>query len=304
MAQASEGAGGRRSHLDVTAAGTLLLCCASWGLQQTAIKLAAHGIAPVLQAGVRSAVAIACLLVWARLRGVRLDPRDGTFRPGLLAGLLFGAEFAAIYTGLEFTTAARSVVFIYTAPFFIAVGCHLFVPGERMVRGQALGLALAFAGILAAFAEALALPTASQLIGDSLALLAAALWGATTVVIKRSVLARADPAKTLAWQLGVSALALPALSLALGESWEVRLDAVVVGSLLYQGVLVAFLSYLAWFWLITRYPAARLAAFTFVTPLFGVAGGALVLGEPLTPGLLVAATLVAVGIWIVNRPRG
>jgi drug/metabolite transporter (DMT)-like permease len=304
MAQAAEGTGGRRTRLDPAASGILLLCCASWGLQQTAIKLAAHGIAPVLQAGVRSILAIACLLVWARLRGVRLDPRDGTFWPGLAAGLLFGAEFAAIYTGLQFTTAARSVVFIYTAPFFIAVGCHLFVPGERMSRAQVLGLALAFAGILAAFAEALALPTARQLVGDALAILAAALWGATTIVIKRSSLATADPAKTLAWQLGVSAVALPLLSLALGESWEVRLDAVVVASLLYQGVLVAFLSYLAWFWLVTRYPATRLAAFTFVTPLFGVAGGALVLGEPLTPGLLVAATLVAVGIYVVNRPRG
>ena len=63
------------------------------------------------------------------------------------------------------------------------------------------------------------------------------------------------------------------------------------------------LTYSAWFALIVKFSANRLSAFTFLTPLFGVAAGHLVLGEPLTPAFAVAVALVAGGLILVNRPR-
>lgn len=293
----------RHDRLDATAASVLLLCCALWGFQSVAIKLATPGISPFLQAGIRSVVALAFLWAWSAWRGVRLIERDGTLGAGLLVGLLFALEFAFLYVALKFTTASRAVVFLYTAPFFTALGLHLFVPGERVRRHQVMGLACAFVGVVAAFADALAFPDATMLIGDLLALVAATGWAATTVMVKGTRLIGISPNRTLAYQLAVSGAVLPALSFLTDEPGIVRLDAVVVGSLLYQAIVVAFASYLAWFWLMRHYPAPQLSAFTFFAPLFGVAGGAVMLGEPVGAGLIVGALFVGTGIWLVNRPH-
>lgn len=285
----------------------MLALCAAWGLQSVAIKVAVADVPPVLQAAVRSIGAAVLVALWARWRGVRLLGSDGTLGPGLAAGLLFGLEFMVLYWGLEYTTASRAVLFLYTSPFVVALGVHLLVPGEQLTRWQGVGLACAFAGVAAAFSDGLALPTATQMIGDAMALLAAVLWGATTVLVKASPLARAPAVKTLLYQLGVSALLLPLASLALGESWAALADPAGIAPLAllgiaYQTLGVASISYVTWFWLIATYPAGRLAAFSFLTPLFGMVAGGLLLGEPLTPGLIVAGVLVAVGIRLVNNP--
>lgn len=292
----------RRGHLDAAAMATMVVLCAAWGLQQVAIKVANSGISPVLQAGLRSLGAAVLVWLWSGRKGISLFERDGTLAPGLLAAALFAGEFAFIYWGLTFTAASRSVIFLYTAPFFIALGAHLFLPGERLRPLQWAGLAWAFAGIVAAFADGLRSPSPRELIGDGLVLIGAVLWAATTLVIKGSRLARISPAKTLFYQLAGSALALPLVSLALGEPGIVNPTPLVLASLAYQTVLVAFLSYLAWFWLVSHYPAGRLASFSFLTPLFGILAGGLLLAEPITGGLLAAMAMVGAGIWLVNRP--
>jgi drug/metabolite transporter (DMT)-like permease len=285
---------------DGLAIGAMLALCALWGFQQVAIKLAAHGVSLVMQGAIRSAVAFALLLAWARLRRIPLLVHDRTLVPGIVAGLLFGGEFALIYAGLAHTTAARMVVFLYTAPCFTALGLALFVPGEKLTPLQWAGVALAFAGIVFAFRDGLGAGDGSTLQGDALGVLAAIGWAATTVLIRATALARASATRTLAYQLGVSALLMPAISRALGEPGIVALTPVAVASLAYQSVLVAFASYLTWFWLLTRYLASRLSVFSFATPLFGVAFGHYVLGDPLTPTFLGAVALVGAGIALVN----
>ncbi|MFA7430064.1 MAG: DMT family transporter [Rhodospirillaceae bacterium] len=285
----------------------MLALCAAWGLQSVAIKVAVAEVPPVLQAAIRSLGAGLLVWLWARTRRTRLFTSDGTLWAGIGAGTLFGVEFVFLYWGLEYTTASRGVLFLYTAPFVVALGVHLLIPGERLNRWQGFGLVCAFVGVVAAFSDGLRMPTASQMIGDAMILVAAVLWGATTVLIKTSSLARAPAVKTLLYQLVVSALILPVASLGLGESWAVLSGAIPVSGLAvagiaYQTIGVAFVTYLTWFWLITKYPAGRLAAFSFLTPLFGMLAGGLLLGEPLTPGLLVAGVLVAVGIRLVNNP--
>jgi drug/metabolite transporter (DMT)-like permease len=292
-----------RLPLDARAYATLLACTMLWGLQQVAIKLALPAAAPLTQAAIRSILAAVLLLGWARLRGIRLFDRDGTLAAGTAAGLLFGAEFCFIYSGLAHTTASRMVVFIYLAPILTALGLTLFVPGERLAPVQWAGVLLAFAGLVAAFADGFAAPGRSTLLGDAFGVIAAALWAATTVLIRGSSLARVSAAKTLFYQLAVSALMLPLAALAIGEPGIVRLDALVVGSLLFQGVVVAFASYLAWFWLLTRYYAGRLAVFSFLAPLFGVVFGVWLLGERLSPAFALAAVLVGAGIGLVNARR-
>jgi drug/metabolite transporter (DMT)-like permease len=242
-------------------------------------------------------------VLWARSRGVKLMDADGTLVAGITAGLLFALEFVLIFCGLMWTDASRASLFIYTAPFFVVIGSRWLLPGDRFDRWQWLGLLLSFAGIAVAFGVPAPGGNARVLLGDLMLLGAGAAWGATTLVIKASSLARASYEKTLLYQLVVSAPVLALGAQIAGERVVATPSAVAMGSLVYQTFWIVGFTYLAWFALVLRYSASRLSAFTFLTPLFGVAAGHLVLGEPLTPGFAVAAALVVAGLVLVNRPR-
>lgn len=289
-----------RATLDPGAAALLLGLCVIWGLGQVAIKVGNEGVSPMLQAGLRSSVAAGLLWAWSGLRGVPLFARDGSLGHGALIAALFAGEFVCIFWGFVYTTASRGVLFIYFAPFVVAIGAHFLLPDEPLHGAKLAGLGCAFAGLALAFADGLRLPTGRELTGDALELAGAVLWGVTTLVIK----ARRRPLsaeKTLFYQLAGSAVALLALAGGLGEPGITRATPRVVAAVLFQGAVVAFASYLAWFWLLTRYPASHMAAFTFWTPLFGLVAGWLLLAEPVTPVLVVAMLLVAAGIYLVNR---
>jgi drug/metabolite transporter (DMT)-like permease len=282
----------------------MVVLCAIWGLQQVAIKLTLAGISPILQVGLRSAIAAVLVFGWARLRGIALFPADGSLRPGLLAGTLFALEFVCIYAGLEYTGASRMVVFLYTAPCFTVLGLHWFVPGERIGVRHGFGVALAFGGIVVAFGDSLSrVATAdfpSMWIGDLLGVLAAILWAATTVTIRASGLARIDAARVLLYQLAVSAVIVLPISFLMNEPGITAPTPSVLLAMAYQIVVVAFVSYLTWFWLLTKFLASRLMVFSFLTPLFGVAFGVLLLDERMSAQFGLAALLVVGGIMLVN----
>ena len=291
----------RKENLDLLAILTLVVLCASWGMQQVAIKIASQGISPVLQSGIRSVGATILVALWMWLRGDSIFRRDGTLWWGLGAGILFALEFVLIYVGLEYTNASRAVIFLYLSPFVVALGAHLFIPGERLRIIQVIGLLSAFTGIIVAFSESLNAPTMRMLVGDGMLAVAAIFWGATTVLIKAGPLVSVSPAKTLLYQLGISAVVLMLGFLVWDEPGITKMTPAIALSLVYQVIWIATITYLAWFWLITRYPAYKLASFTFLTPLFGVMFGGIILNEPITVALLVALILVGTGICLVNR---
>ncbi len=287
--------------LDARAVVLLLACCAAWGLNQVAIKVANQGISPMLQAGLRSVLASVLVFAWAMLRGIPLFQRDRTLIAGILAGLLFAGEFVLLYIGLDYTTASRGIIFLYLAPFVVAAGAHFLIPGDRMTWMKTFGLLAALAGLAAALGEGMTAPGRPTLVGDLLCLAAAVMWGATTVLVRASALRLASTEKTLIYQLAVSAVVLPLASFAVGEPGIVALSPRVLAAFAYTVLVVAVLSYLAWFWLVRTYPPSRLAAFTFLSPVFGVLAGLVVLGEQPTVSLGIALVLIAVGIWLVNR---
>lgn len=295
----------RKEHLDGMAAGLLLVCCMFWGFQQVLVKATLPELPPVFQAALRFVGATLLLMLWCRRRGVPLLARDGTLWPGLLAGLLFAGEFACLYIGLQFTTASRLTVFLYTSPFWVALLLPLFVRAERLRPLQWLGLLLAFCALVFAVRESFIAPASEQQwLGDALALAAGLSWGLTTVTIRASALARASAEKLLFYQVAVSAAALPLLSLALGETWTWQFSPFAATSLMLQTVVGAFASYLAWMWMLGRYPATKISVFVFLTPMFALLFGTLWLREPVTPTLLTALALVAGGIVLVNRKPG
>ena len=294
----------RKTQLDALAIVLLVGCSAVWGLGQVAAKVGLAEMPPLLQAGLRSVGAAVLLLAWAAWRRQPLWQRDGSARGGVLAGALFAAEFACIFIGLQYTSASRMAVFIYFAPFVVALGMPFISRSEKLHTAQLVGLAVAFGGVVWAFAEGFARPAVGglQWLGDSLGLLAAVLWGCTTLVLRGSRLATALPEKTLLYQLALSGVVLTAAGLLKGEVWPASLSTLSIAALAFQTVVITFASYLVWFWLLRHYAATRISAFVLLTPVFGLLAGVLLLNEPLTTRLVVALAAVCVGIALVNRP--
>lgn len=296
-----------RSRLDATAITTLIILTGMWGLQQVTVKIAvAQGFPPGSQAFLRSLVAGLCVTAWIAARQGRvglasLVARE-TLLPGAVIGAMFGVEFLAIYHGVKFTTASRAVIFVYTAPFFTAIGAHLFIGGERLRLVQAVGLLIAFSGVAIAFGDGL-LAGGGGLKGDLLCLVGGGLWGVTTVVVKAvPSLARAQSAKLLWLQLAFSTPWLLAAAWLGGELSPLPSPSGLAWAFwFYQTVIVAFASYLVWFWLVVTYPAGRVASYTFLGPVFGILAGVVIQGDRLAWPLLAGLVAISIGLNLVNR---
>lgn len=280
----------------------IVLLCLSWGFNQVTIKLAMPDIPPLIHSTIRSIGAAGIVWLWMRWRELPLFERDGTLMPGLVAGLLFGLEFLLIFRGLLYTTASRAVLFLYAAPFFVVLGSRWLFPADRFRLSQWIGLTMSFAGIVIVFGVPTGLHP-KELVGDAMILAAAAGWAATTLVIKATSLNRISSEKTLMYQLAVSIPVCGLGALAFGETLTAVPGPVALAALAYQTVWIVCVTFVLWFALIVRYSANRLSAFTFLTPLFGVAAGHVVLGDPITPGFAAAVVLVIAGLILVNRPR-
>ena len=279
----------------------MLMLCLSWGFNQIAVKLVLPDVPPMLQALARSIGALPVLLVIGWFRGVKFFERDGTLWPGVIAGVIFGIEFVLIYRGLLLTSASRAVVFLYVAPFFVALGSFVFL-GERLRAPQWGGLALSFAGVALAIGVPQTNVDATVLLGDLLIVVGGALWATTTLIVKTTALIKAPAEKGLGYQV---ALSIPILALAAwisGETIPHVPGPLSLALLAYQAFWVVGLTFLLWFALVKTYSASKLSAFTFVTPLFGVAASYLILHDTLTIAFGAAALLVIAGLYLVNKP--
>ena len=289
--------------LEFGATAMVVFLCLCWGFNQVAVKLALPDIPPLTQAWTRSAIAALIIWIYARSRGISLDMRDHTLKAGIVAGLLFGLEFVLIYRGLLYTTASRASLFIYTAPFAVVLGSHFRIPSDRFRLAQWAGLLMSFAGVALAFGVPTPAVTPHQLLGDLMLLGAGISWGLTTLVVKSTSLAHAAPEKTLQYQLVVSAVMLSGAAWMFGETMTLMPGPVALGAFAYQTFWVVSITFLIWFTMMARYSASRLSSFTFLTPLFGVLAGYLVLGDPITLAFASAVALVIGGLILVNRPR-
>jgi drug/metabolite transporter (DMT)-like permease len=279
----------------------MLMLCLSWGFNQIAVKLVLPDVPPMLQALARSIGALPVLLVIGWFRGVKFFERDGTLWPGVIAGVIFGIEFVLIYRGLLLTSASRAVVFLYVAPFFVALGSFVFL-GERLRAPQWGGLALSFAGVALAIGVPQTNVDAKVLLGDFLIVVGGALWATTTLIVKTTALIKAPAEKGLGYQVAIS---IPILALAAWISGETITHVpgpLSLALLAYQAFWVVGLTFLLWFALVKTYSASKLSAFTFVTPLFGVAASYFILHDTLTIAFGAAALLVIAGLYLVNKP--
>jgi drug/metabolite transporter (DMT)-like permease len=287
-----------RRPLDLRAATLVITLCVVWGFQQVAMKGVAAQAAPVMQLAIRFGGASIFFGMWVIFREGRRAFSDGSLRSGLLLGLMFSLEFVFAGQALAHTTAAHSVVFLYTAPIFTALGLQ-FLPEERLSRLQWAGIAIAFMGIVIAFFGFSNRPAVDLLTGDLLALLGGVSWGLSNVVLRRGRIGGAATTKTVLYQVATAAIVLGTFAAMTGQT-QVDLTTTTILSLAFQTLIVAISSYLVWFWLLRRYLTSRLMLLSLLTPLFGVMFGAALLGEPVDLRFALGAVLVLMGVLFVN----
>ena len=291
-----------RQALDSKASGIMFGLCILWGLQQVVLKLAAPDISAVMQIALRSGLSAFMVYPMIKLaKGTSLWGRD-YLAAGILVGLLFAAEFFLVAQALRFTSAAHTVFLLYTAPIFVALGLHWKLPAERLSLIQWLGIACAFFGIVIAFLFPPAVSQAaasSALWGDVLALLAGVLWAATTIAVRLTKLAEAPATQTLFYQLFIAFLVLFPVAFFMGQA-TIHWSVLSLTSLLFHTVVVSFASYLIWFWLLKKYLASQLGVFSFLTPIFGMCFGVVLLNEQLELNFLVGTCFVLMGVVAVS----
>lgn len=284
--------------LDLKAVAILTGLCMLWGFNAVTIKVSNEGIAPVFCAGVRSLIAVMALMTWMKVKKLPLFPSN--LLDGVVVGFLFGTEFACLYASLLYTTGSSAWILLYSTPFFHALGAHFFLKGDRLTVYKSAGLILAFIGVIVLLSKNFGTPSWTGLVGDLLAFSAAALWALTTIFIKRRLVGSVSFHHTLFYQTLFSIPILFLISVFLKETPIDHLNRVIVLSVLFQGFVVAFVSYLLWFYLVHEYPVSRLSAFTFLTPVFATISCVVFLHEPLTWKVSISLILVSLGIYVVN----
>lgn len=292
---------GTRQPLDLFAFGTMVIFCMVMASQQVVLKAVADDILPVFQIALRSGIAAGLLIIMIVLQRHRMPLAPENRIPAMLIGMLFTLEFLFLGEALHYTSAGHASVFLYTSPIFAAIGLHLKIPNERMSRLQWFGILLAFSGVALAFlgGDSIDSLSGTVLFGDFLALLAGVSWGLTTVVVRATGLSALPARQTLLYQLLGAFVLLSLWSLATDQT-AINPTPEVWGSLAFHGIGVAFISFLVWFWLLTKYKAGQLGILSFMTPVFGVLLGSWLLGERIEASFIVGAVLIIGGILLVS----
>jgi len=291
-----------KDYIDLRGFITILVLTLLWGLNYPAIKFSNTGLSPIFTTFLRSSIASFFGIVYCIIIKQPLFHKGITLFHGFIVGMLFGLEFVCLYLGMLYTDAARSVIFIYLSPFVVAIGAHIFLK-ERLNIIKIIGLILAFLGIYLVFKGKPATHSRLMLLGDILEIMAAIFWGATTLYIKKYLAQKVHPINTFLYQLVFSIPVIFVCAYVLEDVWIRDINPLVIGSIVYQSVIVAFASYLMWFKLIHAYPVGKLSVFTFLTPIFGVFSGIFILKEQLTIGLISGLILVCIGIYCANYTK-
>jgi drug/metabolite transporter (DMT)-like permease len=291
----------RRDRIDALGAAGLAGLSLLLAFNQVSIKVINAGFQPVFFAGLRSVLAVGCIWLWMHLRGHPLRFAPGSVPAGLLIGTVFAAEFMLLFLALDLTTVVRTSIIFYSMPVWLALMAHFGLPGERLTRQKVMGLTVAFAGTVWAILDRGSAAGQASLAGDLCALGGALGWAGTAFLARGSAMARERPEMQLFWMVLVSGPLLLLVAPAFGPLIR-ELQPIHLAGLAFQAVVVVSGCFIFWLWLLSIYPASGVASFSFLTPVFGLLLGWLLLGEPIGTGILGAAALVALGIVLINRP--
>lgn len=276
-----------------------MLLAAIWGGNPVAVKEGLKYSGPIRLAMLRMALGGISVAIYALITRQSVKPSRGEL--WLLAGigLLFIAQTSLMYLGGDRTTAGHAVVLTSTHPLWAAVFAHFLVPGDRMSRRRALGILIAYSGVVVVFAGDLTGEEGVGLDGDLMLTVQAALLGARLIYISQAS-QNIAPVKLLAAQAVFAVPAFLAISLAF-ESVPWQWPWELIAALLYQGAVIAGFGFIGNAWLLQRYLPSRVAATQISTPFFGVILSWLVLGESIGYELIAGVALLMFGSALVQR---
>jgi drug/metabolite transporter (DMT)-like permease len=288
----------RKTQMDMIGAIALIAIALNFGLNQVVVKVSTGGFQPVFMAALRSAGAAVVLLIWMRARGVSVRLPRASIVGGVIAGVLFAIEFQFLFIALDMTTVSRASIIFYSMPVWLAVAVHILLPSERLSGIRLVGLGLAMGGVALALVDRES--GQSSLAGDVLALLAAFCWAGIALCVRITPLSEVPAEQQLLWQLLISAPVLLMTAFFFGELVR-DLTVLHVAGLIYQILAIATFGFLAWFWMMKIYPAASVASFSFLSPVFSVLLGWVLLGEEIVMTIWLALAMVAAGLLLINR---
>ena len=273
-----------------------------WGLSFPTMKIGLGAMQPFTFLVFRSLVSSITIVALILLRRGAFSPPKG--RPEFWwNAILHNAMFIPLYYGAAITTSGRSSVFLYTKPLFYAALAVWFIPSERLGARSFTGITGAFLGIVLMFSEKFDAGAERALLGDVLVILAAAIWGVQSLYLRRN-LAGIDPFRIAAWTQMIGIPFFLFFALPLGFELPDLTSREVIVSIGYNGVIGTGLAMVLWVRLLAGYSPTRVSAFMFLTPVFGVFMGSLILAESITGFMLAGAALVAAGIYLVNTDSG
>ncbi len=290
----------RKQKIDLLGGSVLVAFSGLMGFNQILVKLVNAGLQPAFQVGLRSACAILPIIAFAVITRKKLTIYDGSFWPGILAGLFFTTEFVLLFQSLEYTSVSRASIMFYSMPFWVALGAHFLIPEERLTKFRIVGLLLATGGVTLALSDNSKPVSDLAWLGDLMSLAGGVFWAGILLLTRKTKLSNATPEMNLIYQLCVSAFVLLAISPLFGSIIR-EITPTIIGIFSFQVLIVVCVGFVAWFWVLSVYPASDMASFGFLAPLFGVFFGWLILDEHITMRFVCALALVCIGIILVNR---
>jgi drug/metabolite transporter (DMT)-like permease len=288
-----------KPHLDVSSVLAMAGLCFLWGGSFISVKVCLQGIPPLGLAALRFVVVALCLVPYLRLKGTGLWFGREAFGWLAASGLLLCVQMVMLFVGMQFTTAGRASILLNVQPFFVLLVAHYFLDRDPMTARKVVGMTVALAGIVVLFADRWTATEPWGLVGDSLIVLSALGWAIQIVLLKRP-LRSLPPEGVVAWQSFFVAGVVGVLALALEGGDGYHITPTLVVAFLYLALVAAAFCFVVYTHLVQRTLATQLHSFIFLTPVFGVMGGALILGEAVGWPVLAGLAGVAAGIIIVN----
>lgn len=285
-------------ELSLSAAAFTIFLCFLFGSNAVAVKLAFSGLGVFTTAFIRFVIAAFAIFLWARFTGRTTVLKKGQSRQVLIFSTLFTTQLSLFYLGLSKTNASRGTLLVNLLPFFILFLAHFFIPGDRITRRKFYGILLGFTGVVFMFLEKKGV-TSGFRTGDLIILLAVIIWSSSVIYLKR-IISMFLPFQVVLYSTMFSVPFFLFGALLWDTTMVTRLDAPVIGSLLYQSLVTASFGFVAWNTMLQKYGAVSLHSFVFIMPIAGVAMGGLVLGEPITLKIILALAFIVAGILVVH----
>lgn len=271
-----------------------------WGSTWLAIKIGLQSVPPLFGSGIRFIIAGLILLAIVRIRKIEIPVSTELRRLYVVVIFLtYTLPFGVVYWCQQFIPSGLSSILFGAYPLWVALLSHAILENERLDVYKAVGIILGFLGVVVIFWEDAQQLDASGFIGMG-GILATTLMQAFSLVMIKKHGHSVSPVVLNLVGMSAAAVFLIAGGVVFESFASIVWDVSAVGSILYLAIVGSVIAFVTYYWLLKRVEAVYLSLVSFINPVVAVILGAIVLGETLTAGVFLGATMVFVGIMIAN----